>query len=135
MTRRTFAAGTAPKEMLLKLRMLLSVAYTSAHFTPSVDTLSVKAFAGNSQSTTTSLNRFSPPRSTVMATGPDGFNALACKRNAGANKDAWRPNRGTTTNTQNVLELPSTAMLAPCAAASAELLALMAPHHCAHGTH
>ena len=29
--------------------------------------------------------------------------------------------------TQNVLELPSTAMLAPCTMASAELLALIAP--------
>jgi hypothetical protein len=47
-----------------------SVAYTSDHLTPSVLTLTVKAFAGNSQSTDTSLNLFSPPRSAVMVTGP-----------------------------------------------------------------
>lgn len=37
-----------------------------------------------------------------------------------------RSNKASTA-TQNVLELPSTAMLAPCAVASAELLALIAP--------
>ena len=46
------------------------MAYTSDQMTPSVLTLTVKALAGNSQSTDTSLNRFSPPRSAVMVTGP-----------------------------------------------------------------
>ena len=45
--------------------------YTAAGmFTPSVLTLTVKAFAGNSQSIDTALNLFSPPRSAVMVTGP-----------------------------------------------------------------
>ena len=48
MTTLTFAASVDPSAMLLELKMLLSVACTSDHLVPSVLTLTVKDFAGNS---------------------------------------------------------------------------------------
>ena len=48
MTTLTFAASVDPSAMLLELKMLLSVAYTSDHLAPSVLTLTVKDLAGNS---------------------------------------------------------------------------------------
>ena len=77
MTTFTFAAGVNPSATLLELKMLLSVACTSDHLLPSVLTLTVKDFAGNSQSMLTESNFFCPPRSTVIDTGPAGSNALA----------------------------------------------------------
>ena len=125
MTTRTFAADTDPSTMLLELKMLLSAAYTSDHLTPSVLTPTVKDFAGNSHWIPTALNFFWPPRSAVTVTGPAGSNALAWKQTL--TKTQTHTNAEATLLTQNVLELPSTAMLAPCAAASAVLLAVMAP--------
>ena len=102
--------------------MLLSVANTSVHFTPSLDTDATNDFAGNSHDMARVSNLCNPPRSTVSATGSVGSNALASHVDNDGHNSQYKRSQ----HTQNVLELPSTAMLAPCAPVSAELLAEIA---------
>jgi len=78
-TTRSFVADIDPKAILVELKMLLSVANTSDHFTPSNVTPTENDFAGNSQVISRSRKCLWPPRSTVTVTGPAGPNALACK--------------------------------------------------------
>merc|ERR1711972_33700 len=104
MITRTLDALADPREIEVDASTLLSVAKASVHLTPSSESPTAKDFAGNSQSMFKLSNLCELPRSIVIVTGPAGSRALA----------------------QKVLELPSTALLAPCAAESAELLALIA---------
>jgi hypothetical protein len=76
-TTRTFEAETEPRDTCVEASMLLSVAYTSAHFTPSLDTDTAKDFAGNSQDKSRDSSLCCPPRSTVSVTGSVGSISLA----------------------------------------------------------
>lgn len=76
-TTRTFAANTEPRDTCVEASILLSVANTSVHFAPSLDTDTAKDFAGNSQERARDSNLCWPPRSTVSVTGSVGSNALA----------------------------------------------------------
>ena len=125
MITRTFVAITEPRKTCVVASRLLSVAKTSVHLTPSLDTDTAKDFAGNSQERDRLSNFCCPPRSMVSVTGSFRSKALAWRSNANMTNENYMSGL-VSSCAQNVLELPSTAMLAPCAPVSAELLAEIA---------
>ena len=126
MTMRSWEAGASPSGKVVDVKTLLSVAKVSVHFTPSSDKPTAKDFGGNSQSMVTDCSWCTPPRSTVMVTGAAGSNALAYHKHTQFHVCQHAIEARKKKTTQKVLELPSTALLAPCASGSAVLLELIA---------
>ena len=84
------------------------------HLTPSSESPTAKDFAGNSQSIFKLPNLCELPRSIVIVTGPAGSSALAWKHMKDQN-GIHRSKHAEIKKilAQKVLELPSTALLAP----------------------
>merc|ERR1719373_729528 len=98
----TLDAGRPSRSMVVVLSMLTEVANTSDQCSPSTDTSTAKALAGNSHETLMASRRRSEPKSIDSSTGPASSNLLA----------------------QYEASFKSTAASAPCAQASADEVAV-----------